>query len=165
MIKKRYLFIPLAALMIGVLVIGVAGYVLLSRKGSDTVAMSIATLVGLPNGPATKKRIGSAGGSIASPDGRIVVDVPPDALPGPLDFSVQPITNLASEHGTFNFTPGNGLSGSCTSCKYTVTGTDTVKTGIEVTGGSTGTLLGLTKSGGGSIHIDLVPLETNECNQ
>jgi hypothetical protein len=85
----------LAVLIIGVLVIGVIGYVLLSRQGSDTVAMSSATAVGVPNGPATTKSIGPAGGSIASTDGRITVTVPPNVVTGPLDFSIQPITNLA----------------------------------------------------------------------
>jgi hypothetical protein len=56
-----------------------------------------ATAAGAPNGPATTKSIGPAGGSIASPDGRITVDVPPNAVSGPVDFSIQPITNLA--HG------------------------------------------------------------------
>jgi hypothetical protein len=95
MIKKRYIFIPLAVLMIGVLVIGVVGYVLLSRNGSDTAAVSGVTAVGLPNGPATKKSIGPAGGSIASIDGRINVTVPPNDLLDPVEFVVTPITNQA----------------------------------------------------------------------
>jgi hypothetical protein len=63
--------------------------------------------------------------------------------------------------GTWSFSTGNGLSGSC-ACKYTITGTDTLKTGIELTGSSMGTLHGTTASGGGSMHIALVPLD-KEC--
>jgi hypothetical protein len=63
--------------------------------------------------------------------------------------------------GTWSFSTGNGLSGSC-ACRYTITGTDTLKTGIDLTGSSTGTLHGTTASGGGSMHIDLVPLD-REC--
>lgn len=77
--------------------VATVAYILFLRPSGDTEAMSGATAVGVPNGPATTKSIGPAGGSIASPDGRIVVDVPPNALPGPVDFSIQPITNLA--HG------------------------------------------------------------------
>jgi len=63
--------------------------------------------------------------------------------------------------GTWSFSTGNGLSGSC-ACKYTITGADTLKTGIDLTGSSTGTLHGTTASGGGSMHIVLVPLD-REC--
>ena len=85
-----------ATIMIVIAVAIVAGIFFL-RGSSDTVAMPGATAVGVPNGPATTKSIGPAGGSIASPDGRITVDVPPNAVSGPVDFSIQPITNLA--HG------------------------------------------------------------------
>jgi hypothetical protein len=79
------------------IVIAIVAGVFFLRNSKDTVAMPGATGVGAPNGPATTKTIGPAGGSIASPDGRIVVDVPPNAVSAPLDFSIQPITNLA--HG------------------------------------------------------------------
>jgi hypothetical protein len=99
MFKKKRLVMAavlvVATIMIVIAVAIVAGMLFLSS--SNTVAMPGATAVGTPNGPATTKSIGPAGGSIASPDGRIVVDVPPNALPGPVDFSIQPITNLA--HG------------------------------------------------------------------
>lgn len=97
--KKRLItttVLVVATIMIVAAVAIVAGIFFL-RGSSDTVAMPGATSVGVPNGPATTKSIGPAGGSIASPDGRIVVDVPPNALSGPVDFSIQPITNLA--HG------------------------------------------------------------------
>jgi len=63
--------------------------------------------------------------------------------------------------GTWSFSTGNGLSATC-ACKYTITGSDTLKTGIELTGFSTGTLKSTTASGGGSMHIALVPLD-KEC--
>lgn len=85
-----------ATLIIFIAVAAVAG-ILFLRPSGDTLAMPGPTAVGVPNGPATTKSIGPAGGSITSPDGRIVVDVPPNAVPGPVDFSIQPITNLA--HG------------------------------------------------------------------
>ena len=94
--KKRLITAVVLILATIVIVITIAG-ILLLRSSSDTVAMPGATAVGTPNGPATTKSIGPAGGSIASPDGRITVDVPPNAVSGPLDFSIQPITNLA--HG------------------------------------------------------------------
>lgn len=95
--KRRVILVVVlivATITIVIAVATVAGIFFL-RGSSDTVAMSGATAVGVPNGPATTKSIGPAGGSIASPDGRITVDVPPNALPGPVDFSIQPITNLA----------------------------------------------------------------------
>ena len=79
-----------------VIAVAIAGIFFL-RGSNNTVAMPGPTAVGIPNGPATTKSIGPAGGSIATPDGRIVVDVPPNALSRPTDFSIQPISNLA--HG------------------------------------------------------------------
>lgn len=69
--------------------------------------------------------------------------------------------SISPNKGTFTFTTGNGLSGSC-ECEYTITGTDSEKTGIELTGSSTGSLQGITGSGSGGSHIDLVPLK-GEC--
>ena len=95
--KKRLviagvLFVATIAIVIAVATVA---YILFLRPSSKTVAMYGATAVGVPNGPATTKSIGPVGGSIASPDGRITVDVPPNAVPGPVNFSIQPITNLA----------------------------------------------------------------------
>jgi hypothetical protein len=92
LVTAAVLVVATIAIVIAVAI--VAGIFL--RGSSDTVAMP-ATAVGVPNGTATTKSIGPAGGSIASPDGRITVDVPPNAVSGPVDFSIQPITNLA--HG------------------------------------------------------------------
>ena len=99
MTKERKIVIALGVVIVGVfvgiLVIGTLGYVLLSKKGSDTVDMSVTTAVGAPNGPATKMIIGPAGGSITSSDGRITATVPPNDLSGPIEFVVTPITNQA----------------------------------------------------------------------
>lgn len=92
LITSALLVVAMIAIVIGVVI--VAG-ILFLRSSGDTVAMASATQVGVPNGPATTKSIGPAGGSIASTDGRITVTVPPNAVPGPLNFSIQPITNLA----------------------------------------------------------------------
>lgn len=73
----------------------------------------------------------------------------------------EPDSISPTKGGTFTFTTGNGLTGSC-KCTYTIIGTDTLKTGIELTGMSMGTLEGISKSGGGSMHINLVPLD-REC--
>ena len=95
--KKR--LITVAVLVVAtitiVVVVGTIAAILFLRSSGDTVAMPGATAVGVPNGLAATKRIDQAGGSIASPDGRITVDVPPNAVTAPVDFSIQPITNLA----------------------------------------------------------------------
>jgi len=97
MLNKKRLIIAgvLVAVTITIVIaVAIVGLILFRASG-NTVAMPGATAVGVPNGPATTKSIGPAGGSIASPDGRIVVDVPPNAVTGAVDFSIQPITNLA----------------------------------------------------------------------
>jgi hypothetical protein len=80
-----------------VIVEGTVAAVFFLSPSGDTDAMPGATAVGVPNGPVTTKSIGQAGGSIASPDGRITVTVPPNAVPGSVEFRIQPITNLT--HG------------------------------------------------------------------
>ena len=90
MFKKKRLItaavLVLATIMI-VTAVAIVAEVFFLRGSSDTVALPGVTAVGVPHGPATTKSIGPEGGSIASPDGRIVVDVPPSALTGPVDFS------------------------------------------------------------------------------
>jgi len=51
------------------------------------------TEVGMPDGTAIKKDIGPTGGTLASPDGRITLTVPQNALTETITFSIQPITN------------------------------------------------------------------------
>lgn len=96
-LRKRRLIAVVVLIAATVAIVASVAGILFLRSSGDTVAMPGTTSVGVPNGPATTKSIGPAGGSIASPDGRITVDVPPNAVPGPVNFSVQPITNLA--HG------------------------------------------------------------------
>ena len=67
----------------------------------------------------------------------------------------------SSTEGTWSFSTQNGVTGGGRG-KYTITGTDTLKTGIELNGFSTGTAAGVTRSGGGAFHLDLVPLD-KEC--
>src|SRR5580765_7077511 len=99
MSKKRKIIMALGVLVVGVfvgiLVIGTLGYVLLSRNRSGIVTTSGPTQIGVPNGPAATKSIGPAGGSIASIDGRITVNVPPNDILVPVEFVVTPITNQA----------------------------------------------------------------------
>ena len=52
-----------------------------------------ATEVGTPEGEKVTKDIGPAGGTLASPDGRLTLTVPPNALTDTIAFSIQPITN------------------------------------------------------------------------
>jgi regulation of enolase protein 1 (concanavalin A-like superfamily) len=94
--KKRLIMavvLVVATIMIVIAVAIVAG-ILFLRSSGDTVAMPGATAVGVPKGPATTKSIGPAGGSLASSDGRITIDVPPNAVTAAVDFRITPITNL-----------------------------------------------------------------------
>jgi hypothetical protein len=85
----------LVVLIIGVLVIGALGYILFSRKAGDTEMVFAPTEVGTPEGPNVTKNIGPAGGTLASPDGRLTLTVPQNALTETVGFSIQPITNKA----------------------------------------------------------------------
>jgi hypothetical protein len=95
MSKSLKIMIPLVVLIIGVLVIGAIGYILFSRKGGNAEVVFAATEVGKPEGPNVTKNIGPAGGTLASPDGRLTLTVPQNALTETLPFSIQPITNKA----------------------------------------------------------------------
>lgn len=77
------------------LILGAHGCSLLSNKIDDTEAVMTATEVGTPEGTGVTKNIGTAGGTVASPDGRLTLTVPQDALTETLSFSIQPITNKA----------------------------------------------------------------------
>jgi hypothetical protein len=94
MSKMLKIIIPLlVVLIIGIVVIGVLGYVLFSRKADDAEVVFAATEVGTPVGPHVTKDIGPAGGTLASPDGRLKLSVPQNALTETVAFSIQPITN------------------------------------------------------------------------
>ena len=55
----------------------------------------IATAVGVATGSATSATIGAAGGSVRTPDGKIVVSIPAGALAANTAISIQPFTNTA----------------------------------------------------------------------
>jgi hypothetical protein len=93
--KSLKIIIPLFVLGIGVIVIVALGYVLFSRKGGNAEVVFAATEVGTPQGPNVTKNIGSAGGTLASPDGRLTLTVPQNALTETVAFTIQPITNKA----------------------------------------------------------------------
>jgi hypothetical protein len=102
MSKRRKIIIALCVLTVGVLVIGVLiigalGYVLFSSRGGDTEMVFAPTEVGAPEGPHVTKNIGPAGGTLASPDGRLTLTVPQNALTETVAFSIQPITNKAGQ--------------------------------------------------------------------
>ncbi len=54
---------------------------------------------GAPTGEAVRLTVGSEGGTFASADGRLSVQVPPGALTAATELSVQPITNTAPHGG------------------------------------------------------------------
>jgi hypothetical protein len=54
------------------------------------------TAVGTPDGAPVSKNIGPAGGTLVSSDGRLEIIIPPNAVATATDFSVQPVTNHAS---------------------------------------------------------------------
>ena len=96
MIKKRYILIPLVGLIglvIIIVIAGAIGYLLLSRHAGDTEMVFAATEVGTPVGDKVTKAIGPEGGSITSPDGRLTLTVPENALAETVAFSIQPVTN------------------------------------------------------------------------
>lgn len=53
------------------------------------------TAVGTPIGAPTTKTIDASGGSLMSPDGRLELIIPPNALSAVTAMTIQPITNLA----------------------------------------------------------------------
>ncbi len=96
MIKKRYIFIPLFVLIIGVLVIGILGYILYLRNSNETEVVFAPTEVGTPKGDKVIKDIGPSGGTLTSPDGKLTLTVQQNALTETLSFSIQPIINKAA---------------------------------------------------------------------
>ncbi|MBK9374333.1 MAG: hypothetical protein IPN03_11535 [Holophagales bacterium] len=63
--------------------------------GLLTTPNPVPTGEGIPDGAAATATIGTGGGSVSSPDGRLTLTVPAGALSGPVSFTVQPVTNLA----------------------------------------------------------------------
>ncbi len=87
--RNRQVFIPIAILAIVTL-----GCSLFSSSGDSEVVFA-ATEVGTPEGDKITKDIGPDGGTLSSPDGRMTLRVPPNALTETVAFSIQPITNKA----------------------------------------------------------------------
>ncbi len=83
--------------LVGILIIAVvvSGCGLMSSDAGDAEMVFAATEVGAPHGDKVTKEIGPAGGSLVSPDGRMTLNVPKNALAEPVRFSIQPITNKA----------------------------------------------------------------------
>jgi hypothetical protein len=90
MIKNRHILILLL-----VLTIGAFGCGLFSSRTGDAEMVFAPTEVGTPEGDKVTKDIGPAGGTLASPDGRMTLTVPQGALTETIAFSMQPITNKA----------------------------------------------------------------------
>ncbi|CAN5457268.1 hypothetical protein BH10ACI3_BH10ACI3_28230 [soil metagenome] len=78
-----------------IVTISTLGCSLLSGKPGDAEAVFAATEVGTPEGNKVTKDIGPAGGTLVSPDGRLTLTVPQNALTETIAFSMQPITNKA----------------------------------------------------------------------
>lgn len=53
------------------------------------------TAIGDPVGNPVTKTIGTAGGTLSSPDGRLKLDIPSGALTGNTDITIQPVTNTS----------------------------------------------------------------------
>lgn len=67
----------------------------------------VATAVGAPTGTATSATIGAAGGSVGTPDSKLVLTIPAGALASDTVISIQPLTNLAPGRigGAYRLTP------------------------------------------------------------
>lgn len=61
----------------------------------DCSLTAVATAVGTPVGQPSSQTIDAAGGSIVSPDNRLTVTVPPNAVATATTLTIQPITNQA----------------------------------------------------------------------
>ena len=88
MTKNCRTLIPILLLFICALGCG-----LFSSNGSDAEAVFPPTEVGTPVGDKVTKDIGPAGGTLASPDGRLTLTVPQNALTETVAFGIQPVTN------------------------------------------------------------------------
>lgn len=87
--NKRWL-----PVLFSVLIVSTLGCGFFSKAGDDELIFA-ATNVGSPAGDKISKEIGPSGGTLISPDGRIELTVPPNALTETLPFSIQPISNAA----------------------------------------------------------------------
>lgn len=87
--------IGVIAVLIIIVIVGAIGYILLSRNAGDAELVFPATEVGTPVGDKVTKDIGPAGGVLSSPDGRLTITIPQNALAEAIAFSIQPISNKA----------------------------------------------------------------------
>jgi len=81
----------------GLLIIGAVAYGLYSSSTSDSEMVFAPTEVGTPVGNKITKDIGPEGGTLVSPDGRLTLTVPQNAVTEIVPFSIQPITNKAKD--------------------------------------------------------------------
>jgi len=88
MIRNRKVLTPLF-----ILIFGVHGCGLFSSKTRDAEVVFAPTEVGTPEGNKVSKDMGPAGGTLASPDGRLTLTVPQNAIAETVTFAVQPVTN------------------------------------------------------------------------
>ncbi len=86
--RKMRLVIALVLLTVSLACIN-----LVKRLTGVPEVTAVTTPVGTPNGRATTKSIGLAGGSLATPDGRLVLTIPQHALSVPVNITIQPITD------------------------------------------------------------------------
>ncbi|WP_423736693.1 hypothetical protein [Chitinophaga caseinilytica] len=63
------------------------------KDGNGQPAKPVKRPLGLVTGPAIAKTIGPAGGTLASADNRILLEVPPGAVQTNVQFSIQPVEN------------------------------------------------------------------------
>lgn len=66
-----------------------------SSNNTSSSYIPAVTPVGTPVGNPVSKTIGSSGGSLVSPDGRIELNIPAGALSSNTNISIQPVTNEA----------------------------------------------------------------------
>src|SRR6185369_7250018 len=95
-----------------------------------------ATPVGVPDGNAGSATIGAAGGSVSTPDGKLVVTIPAGALSASTLISIQPLTNTA--HGkigpAFRLTPEGQTFLKPVTFAFTYADQDLLGTAVEVLG-------------------------------
>jgi hypothetical protein len=92
--RKTMLFIRMAIVCLMLIVTVACG--VLSDKNSEEFVLA-ATEAGTPIGDKISRDIGPAGGTISSPDGRLTVTVPPNAVAENAAFTIQPISNKAED--------------------------------------------------------------------
>jgi hypothetical protein len=100
--KKLFIGLTISALAIVAVVVVVVAIVAglwfkraSTSRANSSKAANKPTPVGTPKGSRVTKSIGPEGGTISSADGRITVTVSPKAVAEKMNFSIQPLTNMA----------------------------------------------------------------------